>query len=1265
MGGDVPPDLLRLADLPGAVARASCARPDRASLLLDFAPSTADVDGLLVPLARSTPHRCSSCTLCEAWADDVLVVPRLPIGVRYSVYAATFYLTCCSATSADRISSTFSSDERRSSQLCSVCCDRRLAARGRDVPAAAGRPRPARRARPRRSALFWAVVLSVAIVARRSSLALARAASLQLRAAAHRRSADRRRRSPWRRASTCGSAEGAAAGLAALIPLVLALLGAWRFFPPSEYIIGGKDPGRLHQRGDPDRAARRARRSAIRSSPRCRPSRATCSFPYRTRTAHRLLQRPRSWGSSSWTPTTGAVVGQFPHLFPASIAIGYGLDGLTGARRAVGVLGDPRRCSRSISRARGCSAGPPPAAAAALLALNVIQVWFARYPNAEIVMQALLFAALLANARAHVDGDPFFAPVAGALLGLLLFLRFDAVLGDRRASSRRLALGVFAGQRPRALDLLWRRSRPAAHWPRGYLLGPMRAYAQLPIVFLANLPSWQYACCARRRRRAGDCRAGDRLARAPRRSSRHASLAPSRSALVVACWPRLRLVLPPARRQARPTTTPTRCGRSPTSTSRCRRCSRRSSATRSSRAGLFWRDPALFLTARGVLAVLLLQDPDRARALLDGAPVPAGDPARRRCCSSLPRRSPACAAAARDARRSAARVGDRVPRAARRRSTSRAAQPLLAHTSSTRASSRGSRSSPDRSATTTCSSSNRGTRAPTCTCSALPLAYIYARNVLVLSTRAPDKATFAAFLDWARTQLPPRAVPRRRRHRPAVARGTRRRRSASERFQVPEYESPSNAYPRGRASRRSSTTASTRSAPPGRGRPAAVRPRRRHQRRPARPPLPRQGADARDGRSAGRGERRMISVTAIAGERTELALWMDDGGRPAAAPPADVTVLPRRPACSARSRVSGRRLPGLHPSPIPTGRWRPRAADSQRAGRSSGCAHDRPGIRTRARHARRPRPRRHGRSRGGKIARDARMAAPADLRSARARARGRRRMRCSRAGALPRAPFRRAIADRSPRRILLLRLERIGDLLMALPALADLRALAPDAEIDLVVGSWNARLARAIPASTGSRRSTPRGWRAAADGAAALRGCSRCGARAGGGAATISRSTSSPTSAATCCSRPRARGGRAGYRSGGGGALLDRRARLRPARAHHRQRAAAGRRGARTGRAAARRGRRSDDPGGERGREAARHPGAGRAGRWSAMHVSGGRAIKQWDPKRFASVARRSCAIVRRDIVLTGAPAIARWWTIVRRRCRRTAWSMSRRRPTC
>jgi lipopolysaccharide heptosyltransferase II len=50
-----------------------------------------------------------------------------------------------------------------------------------------------------------------------------------------------------------------------------------------------------------------------------------------------------------------------------------------------------------------------------------------------------------------------------------------------------------------------------------------------------------------------------------------------------------------------------------------------------------------------------------------------------------------------------------------------------------------------------------------------------------------------------------------------------------------------------------------------------------------------------------------------------------------------------------------------------------------------------------------------------------------------------------------------------PQRILLLRLERIGDLVMVLDAIAMVRSMAPDAAIDLVVGSWNRPLADVIP----------------------------------------------------------------------------------------------------------------------------------------------------------------------------------------------------------
>jgi D-alanyl-lipoteichoic acid acyltransferase DltB (MBOAT superfamily) len=62
------------------------------SLATDFSPATVNVHGLLVPLVLYTTPLLVVHGI-EAWFDDGLVVPRLPVGVRYSVYAATFYLT--------------------------------------------------------------------------------------------------------------------------------------------------------------------------------------------------------------------------------------------------------------------------------------------------------------------------------------------------------------------------------------------------------------------------------------------------------------------------------------------------------------------------------------------------------------------------------------------------------------------------------------------------------------------------------------------------------------------------------------------------------------------------------------------------------------------------------------------------------------------------------------------------------------------------------------------------------------------------------------------------------------------------------------------------------------------------------------------------------------------------------------------------------------------------------------------------------------------
>lgn len=49
------------------------------------------------------------------------------------------------------------------------------------------------------------------------------------------------------------------------------------------------------------------------------------------------------------------------------------------------------------------------------------------------------------------------------------------------------------------------------------------------------------------------------------------------------------------------------------------------------------------------------------------------------------------------------------------------------------------------------------------------------------------------------------------------------------------------------------------------------------------------------------------------------------------------------------------------------------------------------------------------------------------------------------------------------REVLVLRLDRIGDVLMSLPALADLRAALPEARIRLAVGRWSQEAARSAP----------------------------------------------------------------------------------------------------------------------------------------------------------------------------------------------------------
>jgi ADP-heptose:LPS heptosyltransferase len=229
-------------------------------------------------------------------------------------------------------------------------------------------------------------------------------------------------------------------------------------------------------------------------------------------------------------------------------------------------------------------------------------------------------------------------------------------------------------------------------------------------------------------------------------------------------------------------------------------------------------------------------------------------------------------------------------------------------------------------------------------------------------------------------------------------------------------------------------------------------------------------------------------------------------------------------------------------------------------------------------------------------------------------------------------PLRRRHKPARPARILLLRLERIGDLLMTLPAVAEVRDLAPDAEIDLVVGSWNVELARHTAVTRVETMDA--GW--------LVRGSS------GEGKSELVRRARTwrarrydialnfePDVRSNALLAIAGAAWTAGYWSAGGGPLLDQALDYDPLAhtADNAQRLVR----AVFGESPARGAPVLSIPD-EHHRSAnglltsARSP-------VIAMHVSGGRLVKQWDPDRFAAVANALISARGATIVLTGAPA--------------------------
>jgi len=659
---------------------------------------------------------------------------------------------------------------------------------------------------------------------------------------------------------------------AALLPVMLLALATWRFFPPAEFVLGGRDPGvyvnegiQIAQHGtfiyeDP----------VVQSVP---PFARDLFFPSHQRHDYYGI---RFMGFPIIDPDRGIVIGQFPHLFPASIAVGYAIDGLTGARRivgvwaALGVLAVYFLGAKLFGRAAAF-------AGAVLLALNIVQVWFARYPSTEVVMQAMLFAALLAVVRTHEDDDAFFSCVGGALLGLMLFLRLDAVLAIAGVLAG-LGLLVMTGARWRLgfLASLGGVSALAA----AYLLAPMRHQSDRAIVFLTNFEWWQYGVTVLV---AAAALAGSVVAaRSSAVRARVRSLAPGvlTIALVAATVYALYFRIPGGRL-------------APHDAYALRTVTEYYLTLPGLAAALigfalaarhaFWRAPAFFTTLVGhcffffykirIVPEHFWMSRRYLPLILPAAFLLASAAAlgTRRGASLRPLRWAIglafLALLGREYVRTSERIMDHVEFAGVIPRLERIASFVGDHD------------------LLIVESSNAGTDVHTL---APPLAYIYARNVLVLNSPAPDKTAFAAFLEWAPKQYSNVFF--------LGAGGTDllspawgARVISEDRFRVPEFAAGPNEFPRAPRSKQFDYTIYqfTPPTPVDTGDEVIVDVGREDDLNVLRF----HAKEETEGRTfRWSQDDSYVILRALGANVRSVTLWMSDGGRPDAAPPATVIV---------------------------------------------------------------------------------------------------------------------------------------------------------------------------------------------------------------------------------------------------------------------------------------------------------------------------------------------------------------------------------------
>ncbi len=230
-----------------------------------------------------------------------------------------------------------------------------------------------------------------------------------------------------------GRPERAAALLPALFVLALAFLLQAR---PSEYIVGGRDPGAyvaamgvIARTGaithlDPVVASIPAGDLSLFYANLDEPP---FRFTLDGDDDHPQPSWPRFMGFELDHPKSGWITPQFFHLFPAFGAYLFETMGVRGALATPPILGILGTLAAFFLGRR--MFGTTVAVLGALgLATSVLQVWFARYPVSEGFSQFLILAGLLAQRLDSESETRAFGWLSGGLFGLSLLVRIDSVL---------------------------------------------------------------------------------------------------------------------------------------------------------------------------------------------------------------------------------------------------------------------------------------------------------------------------------------------------------------------------------------------------------------------------------------------------------------------------------------------------------------------------------------------------------------------------------------------------------------------------------------------------------------------------------------------------------------------------------------------------------------------------------------------------------------------------------------------------------------------